>query len=239
MERTRAWTEKLENISPTWETDTKLINECLFCHTWYVLCACDWSKRPRARQISLYQITEALSNTLNCRQRCILITVPVGYGKSDSSHVSSCLFFPSFFWSTSQFNFRFNRKMDFPWLHYCAKNGHWPLVSNPSLLFPLPFIELCVTGNMAFLFHCAASKLSSAQPLRHPLLRKNLAAISAFFSTSSSQSAIKNVMVIGSGLMGAGIAQVRMKIFLAFNNLIFDLIEEFSCLLNVTYGFYE
>ena len=94
-----------------------------------------------------------------------------------------------------------------------AKNGHWPLVSSPSLIFPLPFIELCVTGNMASLIHCTASKLSSAQPLRHPLLRKNLAAISAFFSTSSSQSAIKNVMVIGSGLMGAGIAQVRMKIF--------------------------
>ncbi|KAM7428087.1 hypothetical protein ABFA07_020879 [Porites harrisoni] len=61
---------------------------------------------------------------------------------------------------------------------------------------------------MASLIHCTASKLSSAQPLRHALLRKNLAAISAFFSTSSSQSAIKNVMVIGSGLMGAGIAQV-------------------------------
>ena len=131
------------------------------------------------------------------------------------------------------------RKIDFPWLHYCAKNGHWPLVSSPSLLFPLPFIELCVTWNMASLFQCVASKLPSAQPLRHPLLRKNLAAISAFFSTSSSQSAIKNVMVIGSGLMGAGIAQVRMKIFLAFNTLIFDLIKEFSCLLNVMYCFYE
>ena len=35
-----------------------------------------------------------------------------------------------------------------------------------------------------------------------------MAAISAFFSTSSCRSAIKNVMVVGSGLMGAGIVQV-------------------------------
>lgn len=61
---------------------------------------------------------------------------------------------------------------------------------------------------MASLFRCTASKLLSAQILRHSSLGKNWAAISAFFSTSSSHNAVKNVTVIGSGLMGAGIAQV-------------------------------
>jgi len=42
-------------------------------------------------------------------------------------------------------------------------------------------------------------------------LGKNLAVISAFFSASSSHNAIKNVTVIGSGLMGAGIAQVKLN----------------------------
>lgn len=61
---------------------------------------------------------------------------------------------------------------------------------------------------MASVLRCTTSKLLSSQLLRHPSLGKNVAAISALFSTSSSCSAIKNVMVIGSGLMGAGIAQV-------------------------------
>ena len=62
---------------------------------------------------------------------------------------------------------------------------------------------------MASLFRCTASKLPAAQFLRHSSLGKNLAVISAFFSSSSSNNAIKNVTVIGSGLMGAGIAQVN------------------------------
>ena len=66
---------------------------------------------------------------------------------------------------------------------------------------------------MASLFQYTASKLASTQLLRHPSLGKNVAAISAFFSTSSSRTAIKNVMVIGSGLMGAGIAQVGILLF--------------------------
>lgn len=61
---------------------------------------------------------------------------------------------------------------------------------------------------MASLFRCTASKLPSAQFLRHSSLVKNLAVVSSFFSSSSSHNAIKNVTVIGSGLMGAGIAQV-------------------------------
>lgn len=61
---------------------------------------------------------------------------------------------------------------------------------------------------MASLFHWTASRLPSAQILRHPSLRKNLPMISAFLSTTSSQNAIKTVTVIGSGLMGSGIAQV-------------------------------
>lgn len=64
---------------------------------------------------------------------------------------------------------------------------------------------------MASLFRCTASKLPSAQFLRHSSLGKNLAVISAFFSSSSSHNAIKNVTVIGSGLMGAGIAQVKLN----------------------------
>ena len=61
---------------------------------------------------------------------------------------------------------------------------------------------------MASLFHYTTSKLASSQLLRPSSLGKNVAVISAFFSTSSTRSAIKNVMVLGSGLMGAGIAQV-------------------------------
>lgn len=61
---------------------------------------------------------------------------------------------------------------------------------------------------MASLFQWTASRLPSAQILRHPSLRKNLPMISAFLSTTSSQNAIKTVTVIGSGLMGSGIAQV-------------------------------
>lgn len=66
-------------------------------------------------------------------------------------------------------------------------------------------------SGMASLFRCTASKLPSAQFLRHSSLGKNLAVTSAFFSSSSSHNAIKNVTVIGSGLMGAGIAQVKLK----------------------------
>ena len=61
---------------------------------------------------------------------------------------------------------------------------------------------------MASLSRCIASKLPSSQFLRYSSLGKNMAVISAFFSSSSSHNAIKNVTVIGSGLMGAGIAQV-------------------------------
>lgn len=61
---------------------------------------------------------------------------------------------------------------------------------------------------MASLFQCTATKLPCAQILRHPSLRKNLPVISTFFSTTSSHNAIKTVTVIGSGLMGSGIAQV-------------------------------
>lgn len=61
---------------------------------------------------------------------------------------------------------------------------------------------------MTSLFQSTASRLPSAQILRHPSLRKNLPMISAFFSTTSSQNAIKTVTIIGSGLMGSGIAQV-------------------------------
>ena len=64
-------------------------------------------------------------------------------------------------------------------------------------------------SNMASLFRCTASKVAPAQFLRNPSWGKNLAVISAFFSSSSSHNAIKNVTVIGSGLMGAGIAQVN------------------------------
>ena len=42
-------------------------------------------------------------------------------------------------------------------------------------------------------------------------LGKSIPAASAFFSTSSSRSALKNVTIIGCGLMGSGIAQVRLR----------------------------
>ncbi|XP_015758916.1 PREDICTED: hydroxyacyl-coenzyme A dehydrogenase, mitochondrial-like [Acropora digitifera] len=61
---------------------------------------------------------------------------------------------------------------------------------------------------MASIFHNTASKLASFQYLTRSTFGKNIPALSAFFSTSSSRGAIKNVMVVGSGLMGAGIAQV-------------------------------
>ncbi|XP_068737699.1 hydroxyacyl-coenzyme A dehydrogenase, mitochondrial-like [Montipora capricornis] len=61
---------------------------------------------------------------------------------------------------------------------------------------------------MASLFHRTASKWASFQHLRYFPHGKKTPALSAFFSSSSRLSAIKNVMVIGSGLMGAGIAQV-------------------------------
>ena len=83
--------------------------------------------------------------------------------------------------------------------------------SNPIQHFSYQDFETFVTVRMASLFHRTASKWASFQHLRHLPHGKKTPALSAFFSSSSRLSAIKNVMVIGSGLMGAGIAQVRSK----------------------------
>ena len=54
-----------------------------------------------------------------------------------------------------------------------------------------------------------ATRSVAGQLLKHPATCKNVEVISACFSISASRNAVKNVMVIGSGLMGAGIAQVN------------------------------
>lgn len=94
-------------------------------------------------------------------------------------------------------------------------SGRWPFSSQSHVR--CPFLGHSGTfrdfwhlfSNMASLFRCTASKVPSARFLRSLSLGKNLAAISAFLSSSSSHNAIKTVTVIGSGLMGAGIAQVK------------------------------
>lgn len=50
--------------------------------------------------------------------------------------------------------------------------------------------------------------LGAAKVLNRPFFGRNLVALQACFSTSSSRDAINNVTIFGGGLMGGGIAQV-------------------------------